>query len=349
MGPVNRPVIRRIDLPEADQAEFDGLVVVYRETDAERDPTDPPPSRREILADLSGSVPVHKTTTHLATVDGEPAGLGWSVTISEADDELQVAEVEILVRPRFRRQGVATALMGDVLTNLAALGQTSIVGYCNTVVASESAIALCKKFGLTERGTERCSRAKVSDVDESLLAGWIDDAASSAPGYRLELWEGVCPDHLAERWSQAMAAMEDEPLDDFDFNPHTRGAEMQRQADMTKRAQGYRFHRALALSPTGEAAGLSAVYVHEDRPQLAEQADTGVLAEHRGHRLGRWLKAANYQAVRRAHPELLIIETYNAQSNPWMLDINVAMGFAPHHYYVGYQGSVEKALAVSAS
>ena len=38
-----------------------------------------------------------------------------------------------------------------------------------------------------------------------------------------------------------------------------------------------------------------------------------------------------------------MIETWNAQSNPWMLDINVAMGFRPHAMWRGYQGDLAAA------
>lgn len=342
---MGRTEIRRVDSPESDSVGFDGLAVVYREAAAERDPGDPLPSRREIVAEMFGSSPDRTVRNYLAIVDGEPAGLGWALTISEADDELQLAEVDLMVRPRHRRQGVATALIAELIPDLIGLGQTSIVAYTCPEVTPEATSALCRKLGMTKRGEERCSRAGVVDIDENLLAGWIEDAEEDAAGYRLEQWEGLCPDHLAEQWSQAMAAMEDEPLDDFDYNPHTRSADVQRQADEIKIGHGYRIYRTLALSPGGEAAGISALYVHEDRPQLGHQADTGVLARHRGHGLGRWMKAANYEQVVRAHPDLGVIQTYNAESNPWMLDINVAMGFVPYHAYVGYQGPIETVAA----
>ncbi|MCP4228297.1 MAG: GNAT family N-acetyltransferase, partial [Actinomycetia bacterium] len=95
----------------------------------------------------------------------------------------------------------------------------------------------------------------------------------------------------------------------------------------------------------GGAAAMPMILLHRDRPQIAYQGDTGVLAAHRGKRIGRWIKAANYQLVRQSHPELSAIETYNAQSNAWMLDINVAMGFRPHHHYTAYQGSIDEVAA----
>jgi GNAT superfamily N-acetyltransferase len=185
----------------------------------------------------------------------------------------------------------------------------------------------------------------VADIDDELMAAWMADADSRAAGYRIEQWEGVCPATLAEPWSEAVAAMEDMPTDELDINLHTKTVEEQRELDEGRQALGFRLYRTLVLSPEGEAAGMTMIYVHQDRPEVAYQGDTGVLAAHRGKRIGRWVKAANYQFVRQAHPELAVIETYNAQSNAWMLDINVAMGFRPHHHYTAYQGPLDQVAA----
>ena len=52
--------------------------------------------------------------------------------------------------------------------------------------------------------------------------------------------------------------------------------------------------------------------------------------EHRGHRLGTLVKVANLYHARAERPELLVIDTCNADSNPYMVRINEAMGFRPH-------------------
>ena len=340
--------VSRVDSPVADPTGFAGLMDVLRDISAERDPDDPPITDRELRAELAPPAPDRTVLAYLATVDGEPAGLGWAMTISAAADELQVAHVDVNVRRSFRRRGIANAVLAELIPELAGLGQVSLLGEVTERLTTEAAAALCTRYGLTRRGVDRCSRAPVGDIDEELLSGWIDDAARHAPGYRLEQWEGPCPPHLAEAWAAAMAAMEDEPLDDYDYNPYTRSAEVQATIDAARAEQGFRVHRTLALSPDGEAAGLSALSVHEDRPQIGHQGDTGVLAAHRGHRLGRWMKAANYHRVRQCHPEMTTIQTYNAESNPWMLAINVAMGFRPHRAWTGYQGSLATAAAIAA-
>lgn len=332
--------IQRLTSKTSDPVAFEHLATVYRALEAEFSPDDPPSPDR-IIESARFTVPSdQRGLTYLATVDGEPAGAAWARSQSAPDDEIQVAYAYITVRAEVRRRGVATALAEQLIPALVELGQNSVLTFCCREVSQEASQALCYKFGLTERGAERHSRVDVAAIDQALMDDWIEDADRSAPGYRLEQWVGVCPDHLVQQWTVAKVAMEDEPTDDLDYNPHTRSPELQHEADGLKVADGYRIHRTLCLSPQGHAAGLTELYVHEDLPQLAYQSDTGVVAAHRGRRIGRWLKAANLRYVMDHHPELLTIETSNAESNPWMLSINVAMGFEPHLTFLWYQGPI---------
>ena len=66
------------------------------------------------------------------------------------------------------------------------------------------------------------------------------------------------------------------------------------------------------------------------------------LADDYANMVGRevWLKAENLRWAQELAPGFEVIETWNAQSNPWMLDINVAMGFRPHVIWRGFQGDL---------
>jgi hypothetical protein len=94
---------------------------------------------------------------------------------------------------------------------------------------------------------------------------------------------------------------------------------------------------ALAVAPDGSPAGATQILVSRLRPAFGYQADTGVAATHRGHRLGRWLKADNLARARAHEPALAVVQTANAESNPWMLAINIEQGYRPHRVVVNYQ------------
>ncbi len=336
--------VRRLAPPPDDPAAFDAVVALQHADDAVRDPGDPPRPRREISWDLFGPHPRKQHLVWLAEREGEPVGMAWATTESDPDDEFQLALLELLVDPAHRRTGVGTALIRHAVPDLAAIGQNSLAAYPCAEIETEAAEALCARYGLLHKQDERCSRAPVADIDPGLLDTWLAAAPEHAPGYRLVQWEGVCPDDVAEAWCAAEAAMDDAPLDDFEYHRTELDTDGRREDDEAAAAAGFLVYRSLILAPDGAPAGLSAIYLHRDRPEVAYQDDTGVLADHRGRRLGRWLKAANFHQLQAAHPQVSVVETYNAQSNPWMLSINVDMGFAPHHHYRAWQAPLSEVL-----
>jgi hypothetical protein len=54
-----------------------------------------------------------------------------------------------------------------------------------------------------------------------------------------------------------------------------------------------------------------------------------VRRDHRGHRLGTAVKIANLRALQQACPEATEVKTQNAETNAWMVGINVRLGFRP--------------------
>src|SRR5690606_4435687 len=129
---------------------------------------------------------------------------------------------------------------------------------------------------------------------------------------------------------RALGAMTDAPLDDLDWTIPRLTTEQLTDREAAWARRGFEIATALALAPDGGAAGATQLLVSRHRPALGHQYDTGVLAEHRGHGLGRWLKAANLRQVLEQQPALAVVDTDNAESNPYMLAINVDMGFRPY-------------------
>ena len=64
--------------------------------------------------------------------------------------------------------------------------------------------------------------------------------------------------------------------------------------------------------------------------------------EHRGHALGKWLKAVMLQRILDERPEAVDIRTGNADSNDAMLGINRELGFKPHRAYTTWQVTTEQ-------
>ena len=64
--------------------------------------------------------------------------------------------------------------------------------------------------------------------------------------------------------------------------------------------------------PTGEVAGLTQLQLHPHRPRYGYQRDTAVLAAHRGHGLGRAIKAHMLRWLEDDGVDLDVVDTGTA-------------------------------------
>ena len=93
-------------------------------------------------------------------------------------------------------------------------------------------------------------------------------------------------------------------------------------------ARGERLHRLLVRHRrSGELAGHTVVAVERERPTIGHQHDTSVVREHRGHRLGLRLKVGMLVWLAEIEPQLESIDTWNAESNDHMIDVNERLGY----------------------
>jgi GNAT superfamily N-acetyltransferase len=91
------------------------------------------------------------------------------------------------------------------------------------------------------------------------------------------------------------------------------------------------------VDSTGQLVAFTQIVGDSTSHWYTGQWDTIVAPEHRGHRLGTLIKVANLEHARAQRPELRIIDTCNADTNPYMVAINEAMGFRPHRRTVEWQ------------
>lgn len=341
--PMAQTLVHRVTPDRSDLV--DAVVEVRAETDREVFPDDPPAPRAEVEAELFVHSPTMRRAGWVALVDGVPAG-ELTVAVEAAEENRHIAQGEWLaVRPGLRRSGVADALLRTALDELAGDGCTSLMLWSPTLEPDVGA-AYASRLGLTPRMEERCSRLRIDDLDEAVVERWLAEGRDRADGYRVVHFVGADPGAHVEALVAAHRAMEDMPTDDMEWTiPPMTAEKLCARNDAWERA-GRTNVTTIALAPDGAGAGLSELQINRHRPSIASQGDTGVRTEHRGHGLGRWLKAENLRLAREVEPRVAVVETYNAESNPWMLDINVAMGFRPHIGFRAFQGDLAAARAV---
>lgn len=300
-------------------------------------PEVPPITDDEVRAHLFVTPPDKPARTWLAhdASTGEP--VGWVVgRFPHASNRTHV-EVRVEVRPERRRRGVARELLRIALGSMDP-SRTTVAAH-----ADAHAVGWCASLGLESRQVVRESRLDLAECDLDLVRSWVAPPAAVAAGYRIVRWHGLTPDEHLPAACVAIASMADAPLDgtEFEFPELTPALVHDNEVAASVRLDQF---SSLALAPGGAAAGFTELGVSWARPVLGDQGDTVVVAEHRGHRLGRWLKAANLLAAIDARPELRFVNTFNAESNPWMLSINEAMAFRPFREVHTVQGPTSAVL-----
>jgi mycothiol synthase len=326
--------VEALDVPVAGSVA-DELVALQRRIDAVRDPDDPPVPAEVLIPELEVERPEQRTGTWLARDGGELLGyLSGGVRV-EGENE-GYAEFGIEVPDEGRGKGVEQALVAAALPWMRDRGATSLCWWAEDGADRTAA----ESMGLTFRQQERCSRMQVDDVDPVQQESWIDAPRARDAGYRVVSWRGPCPDELLDPYVIAFSAMADAPVDELDWVPLKGSPERARRHERWIDEVGQTIYSSLALDAEGAAAGMTALCVHPARPWFGMQEDTAVVRDHRGHALGRWLKAANLAQVREAVPDLRVVQTYNAETNPWMLAINVDMGFRPYRAYYCHQADI---------
>lgn len=232
----------------------------------------------------------------------------------------------LLVHPGARRAGVGRVL-GDALVQ-AARDEARIAVTFQTAVDSPPDRA-CRASGLREDMTTEHNRVDPRTIPLDLLEAWRR-AGEAASGYSLVTYDDRCPDDaLAAGFVHARMALNDAPL--LVGEPeadHT--VEELRAVEEAAAAASYEWWNVgVRHDVSGEIVGLSEVLLPRARPWLATQGDTGVVAAHRGHRLGAWMKAVNHLRLLRERSEVEVVTTWNAAANEPMLRINRALGFEP--------------------
>lgn len=274
----------------------------------------PPPSARQVFA--------------LVEDDGRTVGGVW-LFWDPAGDNPHLADFDLIVDPAWRRRGIGTLLLREACEVAEGWG-------CRTLLSAltsnqiEAAAAFARAWGMEAALVLFASRMLVDRVDRGMLDRWIADAARSAADYDLLAIDGVTPEDLLEDVAEVTVSLNDAPIGTLDVEDETPSVEYFRAFDLGRAAGGserwalYARHRA-----TGKIVGWSVLRFDPGRPTIAWQRETGVLPDHRGHRLGRWMKAVNLVRMLEERPGVVEVRTENAHGNEHMLAINDALGFEP--------------------
>jgi ADP-ribose pyrophosphatase YjhB (NUDIX family)/GNAT superfamily N-acetyltransferase len=251
--------------------------------------------------------------------------LGGMLFEHRLTDNLDTVEVEIDVPPQHRRRGIGTALWQWAVTRAAQLGRTIV--QTELAVGSEPSpgAEFAARLGFSLEHVEEHLVVPLPYDDVRLDA--LAEAAGALDGYRLTSWAGVCPPEHQQDYADLHTAMDhDVPTGGMTREVVPWTVE-KLQASEQRNDRNYLALVTMAHTLSGEPAGYTLMYLPRADAEHAQQDDTLVLREHRGHNLGTQLKLANLGQLAKHRTTQRFLHTWTALSNAPMRKVNTRFGF----------------------
>lgn len=291
----------------------------------------------------------HTATRILAARDdeGRLVGIGLLAYDRTTDNDVNV---DVAVLPENRDAGIEDALEERLELLAREAGRTNARSYAfvrpEAMPDDEGAILRpASGFGGVPRdaGTTgfflrhgyelgQVERASAFDLRQP-LDGVCDMLARAeefaGPDYEPVWWQAPTPDHLLDDYARAITRMStDIPTGELDMDEERWDADRVRSRDARQIESGRVWAVAgVVHRTTGRLVAFNEIASHPDPTRAAENFGTIVLAEHRGHRLGTIVKCLGLLRFHEEVPEAPLVQTFNAEENRFMLDVNEAVGF----------------------
>ena len=305
-------------------------------------PDMPRNSRSRVAATIRVLWPTHRRVRLMAYLGDVP--VGWAALAMPTLDNVDNVDLEIVVDPGYRRRGVGSALYREALTVARADGRKRFI-----VLADEEfpggpsrgtgPARFLASHGFTPAHREAQRRLDIGAVDDAALDAMLADAYRRAGGYSLVRWHNGVPDeYLADVAYLDGRLNTDAPIGDLVLEAEKiDGARVRATEAACDQFGDQRYGVGVRHDASGRLVAFSVIMVEAEVPEHGWQYITIVDPEHRGHRLGTIVKIENLRHARSHQPELREIDTWNAETNRYMIDINEALGFRQVAVEVSWQ------------
>ncbi|WP_405562268.1 GNAT family N-acetyltransferase [Streptomyces sp. NBC_01180] len=246
--------------------------------------------------------------------------------------QAHLAELTLHVHPTERREGVGSRLLDTAVATARDNARSCVTAQAE---AGSPGDRFLSDRGFREVLTLRFARLPLAGVDPTTLAEIVE---RPHPGYRLASWQGTVPDDLAQTFAASRRAMDDMPMEDTDYGAVTWDVDRVRAAAKAVQDRGDQLHTVVAIDTTDDSiAGFTELVVSGSGTGDGQHYGTGVLPEHRGHGLGRWMKAESIRQALGRYQDLGGLLTDTADSNTHMRHISDSLGYVPTHTTLQYQ------------
>ncbi|ARP68824.1 GNAT family N-acetyltransferase [Streptomyces pluripotens] len=273
----------------------------------------------------------HRLAWLASDAHGIPVGSAFLRLFTHSGQE-HLAELTLDVHPVERRRGIGSRLLNEAVAAAREDGRRCVLAQAE---AGSPGAHFLPARGFRKVLTLTFARLPLAEVDITALNELIEQPH---PGYRLASWYGTVPDGLARTFAASRRALDDMPMDDTDYGTVAWDVDRVRAAAQAIDERGELLHTVVAIDDSdGSIVGFTELVVPGDGKGDGQHYGTGVLPEHRGHGLSRWMKAESIRQARERHPELDGLLTDTADSNQPMRNINTMLGYEPTHQALEYQ------------
>ena len=255
-----------------------------------------------------------RAVTLLGAIDGREM-VGAGLLTRPLKENLHTAMAFAYTRPGRTREGIGSALVRELEVVAAGDGRTTIQSEAYLPPGGSGgaeAFATATGYGVASR--EAIKELTLTDYVARREA--LAPEALAADDYRIITFDTVCPEEHLDSFGRLLGLLMSEWP-----------AERIRAAEQRLVAIGRHVHTAMAIAPYGEVAGVSDVRVDDTDQTYGQVGITIVDPAHRGHRLGLALKLATHDLALRTYPDLVSLDTSNAEVNTHMNAVNEALGY----------------------
>ena len=267
-----------------------------------------------------------RAVTLLGAIDGrEMVGAAMAILPTRDNDHLAGSAVHVVADRR--REGIGSALLAEIEVLARGHGRTTLTG---EAYLPPGGTAPAEAFAVA-RGFAVASRESIKELaldDYRARRDSLAVAVGAGDGYRIITFDTVCPEEHVESFGRLLGMLLDEiPLGDLDLRTSEWSVSRIREAEQLQVSVGRHVHTAIALAPDGRVAGISDVRVNDSDTAHGQVGITIVDPAHRGHRLGLALKLATHDLAVATYPDLVTVDTSNAEVNTHMNAVNEALGY----------------------
>lgn len=276
----------------------------------------------------------------IITKDDKLLGMGSFIYYNECipsyDQLKHIGTAYVLIYPQFRKKGLGTKLLQEIIKKAKDNNKTII----QTKVLTDIGKSFCEYLSgsLAKEGTE--NRLYLNQIDWDKMHKWKETEMKGVKNIKIETYHDLPEKHLKSFCEAYTEIANDEPSGELEEQKEIT-PEYRRSIEQEFKNDGTTLTTKIAVNSSDSVIGLTEILYDPDRGHRILQFMTGVIRKHRGQGIGKLLKADALFYIKKQYPEVKYIISGNANLNAPILHINNSMGYKKVLSRYEYKFSVE--------